>query len=318
MKELTLGSLFDGSGTCPLAARTVGIRPVWASEIEDYPRRVTQKNFPDMLHLGDITKINGAEIPPVDIITGGSPCQDLSVAGKRKGLIEGERSNLFFEMKRVITEMREATNGQYPRFVLWENVPGAFSSNKGDDFLEVLQQFAEVADPFAYVPEPKRKAGKLEWKYSGFVDGGDWTIAWRTFDLQFWGCPQRRRRIYLCLDLGRIPTGGHGDISERYIRGRCAGKVLFEREGLRRDIAQSKREGQGTSGSSEDSTGDADKGVSYTLNTIDQHAVCYGICSFDSNSMKSKNPHAGIYIADTSRTLDLNGGNPACNQGGYA
>lgn len=142
---MTLGSLFDGSGTCPLAAAMCGITPVWASEIEPYPIRVTQKNFPRMKHLGDITQINGAEIEPVDIVTFGSPCQDLSVAGTQKGLIDGKRSSLFFEAIRIIMEMREATHGKYPRYAVWENVPGALSSNQGRDFLAVLRAFVEAA-----------------------------------------------------------------------------------------------------------------------------------------------------------------------------
>ena len=137
---MTLGSLFDGSGTCPLAAAMCGITPVWASEIEPYPIRVTQKNFPRMKHLGDITQINGAEIEPVDIVTFGSPCQDLSEAGAQKGLVDGKRSRLFFDALRIICEMREATNGKYPRYAVWENVPGAFSSNKGRDFLIVYRE----------------------------------------------------------------------------------------------------------------------------------------------------------------------------------
>lgn len=135
---MTLGSLFDGSGTCPLAASMCGITPVWASEIEPYPIRVTKKNFPGMRHLGDITKISGAEIEPVDIVTFGSPCQDLSAAGAQKGIVEGKRSSLFFKAIRIIMEMREATHGKYPRYAVWENVPGAFSSRSGRDFLEVL------------------------------------------------------------------------------------------------------------------------------------------------------------------------------------
>lgn len=142
---MTLGSLFDGSGTCPLAAAMCGITPVWASEIEPYPVRVTKKNFPRMRHLGDITKINGAEIEPVDVITFGSPCQDLSAAGAQKGLVEGKRSCLFFDALRIICEMREATHGKYPRYAVWENVPGAFSSNQGRDFLEVLRAFVRAA-----------------------------------------------------------------------------------------------------------------------------------------------------------------------------
>ena len=142
---MTLGSLFDGSGTGPLAASLCGITPVWASEIEPYPIRVTKKNFPGMRHLGDITAINGAEIEPVDVIIFGSPCQDLSEAGAQKGLVEGKRSVLFFDAIRIITEMREATNGKYPRYAVWENVPGALSSNQGRDFLAVLRAFVEAA-----------------------------------------------------------------------------------------------------------------------------------------------------------------------------
>lgn len=155
---MTLGSLFDGSGTCPLAAAMCGITPVWASEIEPYPIRVTQKNFPRMKHLGDITQINGAEIEPVDIVTFGSPCQDLSVAGTQKGLIDGKRSSLFFEAIRIIKEMRGVTHGKYPRYVIWENVPGAFSSNKGRDFLSVLRAFVEAAGGHdTDVSEPAKK-----------------------------------------------------------------------------------------------------------------------------------------------------------------
>lgn len=227
---MTLGSLFDGSGTCPLAATLCGITPVWASEIEEYPIRVTKKNFPDMLHLGDITRINGREIEPVDIICGGSPCQDLSVAGRMAGLEKGERSNLFYEMVRVIREMREATNGRNPRFVLWENVPGAFQTNKGRDFLSVLQNFAQIADPDALVSEPAKVGGKLKWVSSGYVDGDGWSMGWRTLDAQYWGVPQRRKRLLLILDLG----------------GQTAGKVLFERTGLYGNPAEIFREELGS------------------------------------------------------------------------
>lgn len=216
--NLKLGSLFDGSGTAPLAATMCGIEPVWASEIEKYPIAVTSARFPNMKHLGDITKIDGAAIEPVDIICGGSPCQDLSVAGKQAGLYEGERSHLFFEMTRIIKQMREATNGKYPRYCIWENVPGAFSSNKGYDFLAVLKAFAEIADPEIYVPEPKQKArgAGLAWQPAGYVDGNGWSIAWRTVDAQYWGVPQRRRRIYLVTDLA----------------GERADEILFERTGM--------------------------------------------------------------------------------------
>ena len=216
--NLKLGSLFDGSGTAPLAATMCGIEPVWASEIEKYPIAVTTARFPNMKHLGDITKIDGAAIEPVDIICGGSPCQDLSVAGKQAGLHEGERSHLFFEMTRIIKQMREATNGKYPRYCIWENVPGAFSSNKGYDFLAVLKAFAEIADPEIYVPEPKQKArgAGLAWQPAGYVAGDGWSIAWRTVDAQYWGVPQRRRRICLVTDFA----------------GERADEILFERTGV--------------------------------------------------------------------------------------
>lgn len=152
---LKLGSLFDGAGGFPFAAQQYGIEPVWASEIEPFPIAVTRKRFPQMQHLGDVGKINGAEIDPVDIITFGSPCQDLSVAGKRAGL-EGERSGLFMEAIRIIKEMRRSTNGRYPTIAIWENVPGAYSSNKGEDFRAVLEAFCKVVDENADVPRPRR------------------------------------------------------------------------------------------------------------------------------------------------------------------
>lgn len=224
---MTLGSLFDGSGTCPLAATLCGITPVWASEIEPYPIRVTKKNFPEMLHLGDITKINGAEIEPVDIVTFGSPCTGLSIAGKQKGLFEDKRSNLFFEAIRVIKEMRNVTHGEYPRYVVWENVPGAFSSNKGRDFLAVLRAFVEVAGGHdTDVPEPAQKGrtDRLAWRNAGCIVGEGYSIAWRVLDAKYWGVPQRRKRIYLVCDF----AGGR------------AGEILFKREGLRGDFAQSR------------------------------------------------------------------------------
>lgn len=157
----TLGSLFDGAGTCPFAAKQYGISPVWASEIEDFPVRVTAKNFPTMKQLGDIRQIDGSKITPVDVITFGSPCQDLSVAGKRAGL-QGERSSLFMEAIRVIKEMRYATNGKYPRFGMWENVPGAFSSNQGEDFRTVLEELAKVCDTDVSIPRPSGGATTVE------------------------------------------------------------------------------------------------------------------------------------------------------------
>lgn len=163
---MTLGSLFDGSGGFPLAGVLAGIKPVWSSEIEPYPLRVTAARFPDVEQLGSVTDIDGAKIEPVDIITFGSPCQDLSVAGKQLGIHEGQRSNLFFEAVRIIREMREADERTgrtdvdiRPRFAVWENVPGAFSSNKGADFQAVLQALASVRENGVSIPQPKKWGG---------------------------------------------------------------------------------------------------------------------------------------------------------------
>lgn len=168
MTELTMGSPFDGSGGFPLGAKLAGIEPKWASEIEPFPILVTSRRFPDMKHLGNIQNINGAEIEPVDVITGGSPCQDLSLAGKRAGLIEGSRSNLFFEYMRIVKEMREATDGRYPRFIVWENVFGAFSSNKGEDFKAVLDSIIKIKNQKApEVPMPAQG----RWPYADILMG---------------------------------------------------------------------------------------------------------------------------------------------------
>lgn len=156
---LTLGSLFDGAGTFPFAAQQCGVKAVWASEIESFPVEVTKKRFPEMRHLGDINKVNGAEIEPVDIITFGSPCQDLSVAGKRAGL-DGERSGLFMEAVRIIKEMRCSTNGKYPAIAIWENVPGAFSSNKGEDFRTVLEELCKIKGSDTVIPQPPKRGGE--------------------------------------------------------------------------------------------------------------------------------------------------------------
>ena len=225
---MKLGSLFDGSGGFPLAGALFGIEPVWASEIEPFPIKVTKARFPGMKHLGDVTKIDGAEIDPVDIITFGSPCQDLSIAGKQAGIHDGERSNLFFEAIRIIKEMREhdrklgrTDKFLRPRYAVWENVPGAFSSNKGKDFKAVLQAFCDVCGSGFPVPEPPR--GK--WSHAGTVVGNGFSVAWRLYDAQFWGVPQRRKRIYLIADFG----------SER------AAEILFEPEGVCWDSAESRR-----------------------------------------------------------------------------
>ena len=190
MKQLTLGSLFDGLGGWQIAACRAGIKPVWSSEVEKFPIALTKFRFPYTEQLGDVTKIKGNEIEPVDIITSGSPCQDLSVAGDRAGL-SGTRSNLFFEAVRIVREMREKTNGIYPRYFVWENVPGAFSSNKGMDFKSVLEEITETS-----IPVP----GHHKWAKSGMVRSRICTVVWRTLDAQYWGVPQRRRRIFLVAD----------------------------------------------------------------------------------------------------------------------
>ena len=211
---MTLGSLFDGSGGFPLAGIRCGITPLWASEIEPYPIAVTRHNFAGMKHLGDITKINGSKIQPVDVITFGSPCQDLSVAGKRAGIHEGTRSNLFFEAIRIIREMREATHGEYPKYAVWENVHGAFSSAKGEDFRCVLEEFVCTASG-EQISIPMPANGK--WLPAGEIVGDGYSIVWRVLDAQYFpGTPQRRKRIYLVADFA----------------GERAGKILFERDGL--------------------------------------------------------------------------------------
>ena len=467
--RLTLGSLFDGSGGFPLGGLLAGITPLWASEIEPFPIRVTTKRLPDVKHLGDINSIHGDEIEPVDIITFGSPCTDMSVAGKRAGL-GGQQSCLFYQAIRIIKEMRCVTDGKYPRFIVWENVPGAFSSNKGEDFKAVLEAVCSVKGGDIPLPEPP----KGKWASAGNIVGNGFSLAWRVLDAQFWGVPQRRKRIYLVADF----AGG------------SAGKVLFESEGVSGYSAEGFRAWQGAAGGAAEGAGTAGgvclndqggqrmdvtdevtctlraeahhppcvlesagfctehsakaRGIGYeeetsptlragtvpaaicyenhsqdtrytgpletaptvsatygmggnnqpfvvepdtpktlkirsgcegggkgpiiqddksatlscnndqtvfvpfskgyrahykgdaptwkngkvanTLNTFDVgESRCnelvvqaYGICSRDSNAMKSDNPHSGFYEAETSRTLDANGGNPGCNQGGIA
>lgn len=460
MKKLTLGSLFDGSGGFPLGGVLCGIEPKWKSEIEPFAVAVTNKHFPQVKHYGDVSKIDGGEVEPVDIITFGSPCQDLSVAGKRAGLEDGARSNLFYQAIRIIKEMRRKTNGKYPRFIVWENVPGAFSSNKGQDFRSVLEAVCSVKESEIHIPEPQD--GK--WTYAGEIVGDGYSLAWRTIDAQYFGVPQRRRRIYLVADFG----------SER------AGQILFESESVSRDTAEGSDTREGTAGGVEacaraagfdgynaSITGEVEatlgvncgmssgrngvvlndqggsrmgvtedkvaalraeahhppcvmaagfntehsakaRSIGYEEETsptiragkvpaalaLENHPtdsrvkiaedgkvqtlttrmgtgggnvpllmnVCddkvptepcnwdggqisptltkqnaggnqrmpdkdnfncviqrtFGICAKDSNSMKSSNPNSGIYEAETSRTLDGNGGNPSCNQGGIA
>ena len=208
MPNLTLGSLFSGIGGFELAGTMCGIRPVWSSEIESFPLKVTAARFPDMKQLGSVTDIDGAAAEPVDIITFGSPCQDLSVAGKQLGIHEGQRSNLFFEAVRIIKEMRTADEARgrtgkhiRPRFAVWENVPGAFSSNKGADFKAVLEALAGVIEADVSIPQPKR------WDTGGGIVGNGWSLAWRVYDAQYWGVPQRRKRIYLVADFAGERTG---------------------------------------------------------------------------------------------------------------
>ena len=234
MNNLTLGSLFDGSGGFPLGGLISGITPVWASEIEPFPIRVTTKRLPFMKHYGDISQMDGGKIEPVDIITFGSPCTDMSVAGRRAGL-EGQQSVLFYQAIRIINEMRCATNGKYPRYIVWENVPGAFSSNGGEDFKAVLEAVIGVAEPETQVPMPE----KNRWPYADCYMGDGWSVAYRVLDAQFWGVPQRRKRIYLVADF----AGGR------------AFDILFKSEGLSGYSAESFRSWQRTAGSAADRTG---------------------------------------------------------------
>ena len=294
---MKLMSLFDGSGGFPLAASLCGIDPVYASEVEPYPIAVTKSRFPSMKHLGDVSMINGADIEPVDIITFGSPCQDMSVAGKRAGLKhtavgddETTRSGLFLEAIRIIKEMRLETNGIYPRFAVWENVPGAFSSNRGEDFRLVLEEFIRISEPDAVMPAVP-KAG---WAYADCISGDGWSVAYRTFDAQYWGVPQRRRRIYLVADF----------------RGGRAGEILFKREGLRGHTAQSGMQRE-----------EVTENVGNGIKADDRKRNCLTAYSFDSlssNSMKSSNPFSGCRVVEVSKTLDTSTPDPSKNQGGIA
>lgn len=388
-KTLTLGSLFDGSGGFPLGGLLASITPVWASEIEPFPIRVTTKRLPFMKHYGDISQMDGGKIEPVDIITFGSPCTDMSIAGRRAGL-DGRQSSLFYEAIRIIKEMRCATDGKYPRWICWENVPGSYSSNKGKDFQSVLEAVIGIAEPNAQVPVPE----KARWPYADLYMGDRWSVAYRTLDAQYWGVPQRRRRIYLVADLA----------------GESAGKILFESEGLSGYSAAGFRSWQRTARRLESGAGAAgiclndqggdrmevsedvaatlraethghlpcivdeaiplehhpidsritmtdngkvqtltsrmgtggnnvplvmkirsgcegggkgalvqtDKSATLSCNNDQTVFVPFGISSYQSHAMLSDNPHSGIYEAETARTLDGNGGNPSCNQGGIA
>lgn len=230
--ELTHGNLFSGSGTWELAAKLFGIRTLWEAEIEPFPVALEAVRFPEAKQLGDVSKIHGWDIEPVDIMTNSSPCQDLSVAGGRSGLA-GERSGLFADAVRIAKEMRDAQRRMgavklRPRFWCWENVPGAFSSNQGEDFRSVLEQTAKIADETVSIPRPP----KGKWEHAGVVDGDGWQIAWRTMDAQFYGVPQRRRRVFLVADFG----GGGG-----------AAEILFERESVPWHFAEVAKTWQDTS-----------------------------------------------------------------------
>lgn len=282
-----------------------------------------------MVHLGDITKMSGYTIPPVDVITFGSPCQDLSIAGKRAGMA-GERSGLFSEAVRIIREMRYATFGAYPKYAVWENVPGAFSSNKGEDFHAVLQSLCRVIDPDAVIPRPTDARGGIKWPRAGAILADHYSLAWRTMDAQHWGVPQRRLRISLVLDL----TGG------------CAGEILFEPESLRGHFAPGITPGQATAGTVENGAGTADRAFtlkirsgcegggkgalvqtekSATLSTLQDQTLfvaeppkAYSFDSLASNSMKSSNPHSGCREVEIAKTLDTSPPDSAKNQGGIA
>ena len=292
--KLTLGSLFDGSGGFPLGGLISGITPVWASEIEPCPIRVTTKRLPFMKHYGDVSKMNGADIEPVDIITFGSPCQDMSIAGRREGL-DGSRSSLFYEAIRIVKEMRCKTNGRYPRYIIWENVPGAFSSNKGADFQSVLEEVCSVKGYEIHTPRPEK------WPVAGEIVADDFSLAWRVFDAQYWGVPQRRKRIYLIADL----AGG------------SAGKILFESEGASGYTPQGFRSWQGAARASEKGSGaagcvclndqggnrmDVTDGVTCTLRAEAHHPPCVmesaGFCTEHSAHSRSIG-----YEEETSPTL---------------
>lgn len=232
---MKLGSLFDGAGGFPLGGIIAGMTPVWSSEIEPFPIRVTEKRLPSVKHYGDVSKLNGADLEPVDVITFGSPCQDMSVAGKRAGL-DGARSGLFFQAVRIIKEMR--VKYEKPRFAVWENVRGALSSAGGEDFRRVLEELCRIKDDAVDVPRPP----KGKWQSAGLIWGNGYSVAWRVLDAQYWGVPQRRKRVYLVADFD----------------GNSAGKILFESESVsghsekmqaaRKDFARTAQNSAGETG----------------------------------------------------------------------
>ncbi len=353
MVKLTLGSLFDGSGGFPLGGLISGITPVWASEIEPFPIRVTTKRLPFIKHYGDISTMDGSKIEPVDIITFGSPCQDLSIAGKRDGL-DGKRSSLFYEAIRIVKEMRCATDGKKPRYIVWENVPGAFSSNKGEDFRCVLEGICHIKDETLSVPKIDK------WKQAGSIVGDHFSLAWRVLDAQYWGVPQRRKRIFLVADF----AGGG------------AGEILFKSEGLSGYSKKSIRSWQGTASNFADSIGatgticlndqggermDVTTDITCTLRAKSNHPPCImDSAVFDNHGKDTRftgpidvaptisatygtggnnqpfvvensktydvrftsegtvNARSNVYESDTARTIDTSGNAPDSNQGGIA
>ncbi len=322
-QTLRLGSLFDGSGGFPLAATKIGIVPVWASEIEPFPILVTTTRFPQMQHLGDICDIDGSQLEPVDVVTFGSPCQDLSVAGKRAGLA-GERSGLFHQAVRVIREMRKASHGLYPRFAVWENVPGAFSSNKGNDFHQVLRELISVTDEKAAANLPRAD----KWQRAGAIVADQWSIAWRVLDAQFFGVPQRRKRIYLIADFA----------TQR------AGHILFEPTSLRGNLTQGCGKRQAATSNPRAGTHEASKSldvfalrmragkpgggkgpliqtdISGTLGCNNDQTIFEPIAyGFNAIHAKRKSPTGRYgYETEVAKTLDTSGICPTCNQGGIA
>lgn len=353
--RLTLGSLFSGSGTFELGGMLAGIEPVWNSEIEPFPIMVTRRRLPQVKHYGDVSALDGAKLEPVDVITFGSPCQDMSVAGRRAGL-DGARSGLFHQAIRIIREMREATHGEKPRFIVWENVPGAFSSNHGQDFKAVLDEVIGIKEPGAAVPAPD----KGRWRHADLFLGDGWSVAYRVLDAQYWGVAQRRRRVFLVADFG----------------GERAGHILFERQSLPGNPGQGKAPGAGAAGDpaagagetgcwclnpqassdvylTRDKTGTlvaqdhghhpavlaagfntGDSATARSVGYADEvsptiragavpaamllEQLPFNIGAYNSLAWLSDNPRAGIYRADTVRTLDQSGGNPTAQQGGIA
>ena len=298
---MKIGSLFDGSGGFPLAATLCGIEPVWAAEVEPYPIAVTRSRFPNMKHLGSVTEVKGNEIEPVDIISFGAPCQSLSIAGKREGLRhtmlgdeETTRSGLFMEAVRIIKEMREPTNGEYPRYAIYENVPGAFSSSKGNDWRIVLEEIIKIVEPTAVMPDVPKNG----WPYADCYVGNGWSLAYRVLDAQYWGVPQRRRRIYLVADF----------------RGGRAGKVSFEREGLRGYFAEGGTPRKGIAGDAERGTGAADGGlIPYTLKIRTGVAVDSGGKAAGKGALIQTNKAATLAVSQDQYLFQ-----PVCSSGDVA